>query len=60
MILPVGGLLIAVFVGWKWPYTDALRTAGLEAGVVGYLWRLLLRYVAPCLIVFILVGLAAA
>jgi NSS family neurotransmitter:Na+ symporter len=60
VILPVGGLLIAVFVGWKWPYTDALRTAGLEAGVVGYLWRLLLRYVAPCLIVFILVGLAAA
>lgn len=60
VILPVGGLLIAVFVGWKWPRAEALRTAGLEEGVVGYVWRLLLRYVAPCLIALILIGLAAA
>ncbi len=60
VILPVGGLFIAVFVGWKWSSADALRTAGLTRGLVGYVWRFLLRYVAPCLIILVLVGLAAA
>jgi NSS family neurotransmitter:Na+ symporter len=60
VILPVGGLFIAIFVGWKWSCADALRTAGLHQGVVGYVWRFLLRYVAPCLIILVLVGLAAA
>ncbi len=60
VILPVGGLLVAIFVGWKWSYADAVRTAGLQRGVVGYVWRLLLRYVAPFLITLILAGLAAA
>ncbi len=59
IILPAGGLLIAIFVGWKWSYVDAVRTAGLQQGVIGTAWRLLLRYVAPCSIVLILAGLAA-
>ncbi len=60
VILPVGGLLIAIFVGWKWPHAEALRTAGLHNGVTGYVWRLLLRYFAPCSIALILAGMAVA
>jgi neurotransmitter:Na+ symporter, NSS family len=60
VILPLGGLFIAIFVGWKWSVADALRTAGLHQGVIGYVWRFLLRFVAPCLIVLVLVGLVAA
>ena len=60
VILPVGGLIIAMFVGWKWSRTDAFRTAGLQDGVVARAWLLLLRFVAPCLIVLILAGLVTA
>ncbi|HUU71128.1 MAG TPA: sodium-dependent transporter [Burkholderiales bacterium] len=60
VLLPVGGLLIATFVGWKWSRTDAFQTAGLQDGVVGRAWLFLLRFVAPCLIVLILAGLVAA
>lgn len=60
VVLPLGGLLIAAFVGWRWSHADALRIAGIQTSAAGTLWRFLLRYVAPCLIALILVGLAVA
>ena len=32
LMLPLGGLFIAVFVGWRWSYADAVETAGLRPG----------------------------
>ena len=57
ILLPVGGLLIALFVGWSWSDEEALRIAGMSDGRAGRAWLFLLRFIAPCLIVLVLLGL---
>ena len=57
-MLPVGGLLTAIFVGWV---LDAkLTQAELEEGHGGFkmfgLWRFLLRFVCPVAICWIIVA----
>ncbi len=56
ILLPLGGVLIAAFVGWTWPRPSALQVAGLSDGWLGRAWLFVLRFVAPCLIVAILLG----
>ncbi len=58
ILLPVGGLLIALFVGWTWSREEALHVAGMYDGRAGRAWLFLLRFIAPCLIVLILLGFA--
>lgn len=53
-VLPVGGLLIALFVGWKLDRAAALREAGLEASSFGAVWLWLLRVLVPLAIAAIL------
>lgn len=50
--LPLGGLLIATFVGWRWGRRRALAAAGL-AGGWGRAWFATLRYAAPVAIVLV-------
>jgi len=57
IVLPIGGLVIAAFVGWAWLRPDALLAAGLQDGRLARAWLILLRYVAPCLIALIFVWL---
>jgi NSS family neurotransmitter:Na+ symporter len=56
IVLPVGGLLIALFVGWTWSSEEALRIAGMSDGRPGRAWLFLLRFVGPLLIVLVLAG----
>ena len=60
IILPLGGLLIAVFAGWIVPRTimrGELKNAG--DGMFRY-WRLMVRYVAPIVVfVTLLLGIDA-
>ncbi len=56
ILLPASGLLITIFVGWTWNSNEALRVAGIVTGWTGRVWLLLLRFVAPLLIVLILIG----
>ena len=56
ILLPVGGLLIALYVGWTWTSEEALRVAGLSDSRPGRAWLFLLRFIAPCLIVLVLFG----
>jgi NSS family neurotransmitter:Na+ symporter len=56
--LPIGGLLIAAFVGWAWPRSDAVEAAGMHDGRLAAAWLFLLRYAAPCLIALILIWAA--
>ncbi len=49
VMLPLGGLLTALFVGWKWgpQALSALSNEGEPRFALGPLWLLVLRYVAP-------------
>lgn len=55
-MLPAGGMLIALFVGWRWSRSEALEASDFGASLLGRTWIWLLRLVAPLLIVFILFG----
>jgi NSS family neurotransmitter:Na+ symporter len=50
--LPLGGLLIALFVGWSWGRGEALAAA-FGGSRLGVIWLWLLRLVAPAAIVLI-------
>lgn len=52
VLLPSGGLLTALLVGWRWS-APALRETALEGGRLGRLWIALLKFVIPPLIVAI-------
>jgi NSS family neurotransmitter:Na+ symporter len=55
LLLPVNGLLIAVFAGWVMSRKSTLEELGLQDKVGYRYWRFVLRYVAPvsiCLIFY--------
>lgn len=54
IILPVVGLIFAAFVGWSWPRHVALRESGFGATFLGKTWLVMLRYLAPAIIILIL------
>ena len=47
IMLPLGGLLIAIFVGWAMPSPDCRDELGLADSLAYRLWRFLLRYLCP-------------
>lgn len=51
--LPLGGMLIALFVGWRWGSRRAMLAAGMRSRGLGRTWLWLLRVVAPVAIVLI-------
>jgi len=56
VMLPLGGVLIAVFAGWVMRRASSVEELRLGSGSIVYQgWRLLIRYVAPaCVIVVFL------
>ncbi|AOM82075.1 sodium-dependent transporter [Salisediminibacterium beveridgei] len=53
IFLPLGGLMIALFVGWGWQKSDALKESDFGDTVFGNLWVFILRFVAPILILIV-------
>ncbi|MCU0930185.1 MAG: hypothetical protein MUE62_13935 [Burkholderiaceae bacterium] len=53
LLMPLNGLLIAVFVGWIWAGRDARHASGL-APPLARAWHALLRYGAPAVIAVVL------
>lgn len=55
IMLPIGGLLIALFVGWRLQRKVVLDETGMKGGPAFAAWYWLLRYIAPIgiLIVFL-------
>ncbi len=47
IMLPLGGALIALFAGWFMSRQDILEELGLSDGRAYFVWRFLIRYVAP-------------
>jgi len=63
VLLPFGGLMIAIFVGWIWSRTAVIAAAkeGAETLFESYpwfetLWFIFLKYVAPILIALVLLN----
>jgi NSS family neurotransmitter:Na+ symporter len=54
IMLPVSGLLTALFVGWRRSRKEALAEAGFGGRWLGPVWLWLVRLVAPALILTIL------
>lgn len=55
--LPIGGFFIALFVGWVWPVKNAVAELTAEGArfPAMKLWIVLIRYVCPLAILFIIV-----
>lgn len=56
LLLPLGGLLTAVFAGWIVTRDAAREELGISDGAVFRVWRFLIRYVAPVAIGAMLVA----
>lgn len=54
VVLPLGGLLFALFIGWGWQRSVALQEAGFTGRRLGTLWLFTLRYLTPVLVVLVL------
>ncbi len=56
IMLPIGGILIAVFVGWVMPASATREELDLPDSPLFRVWRFLLRYVCPIAIGGILIS----
>ncbi len=57
VLLPLGGLLIALFAGWKLPAFVLREELGIEHEGLYRLWRFMLRYLSPVAIVAVFLNL---
>ncbi|WP_373894517.1 sodium-dependent transporter [Virgibacillus natechei] len=55
-LLPIGGLIVVLFVGWGWNRRETFETADFKNPWIGKLWMILLRFVAPIMIIIILLA----
>lgn len=53
-LLPLSGLAIALFAGWHWRKADALAAIGFHQEWLARCWRFSIRYIAPAVIVIVL------
>jgi NSS family neurotransmitter:Na+ symporter len=54
LLLPVGGILIAIFVGWHVSRSTTLSAAGFDPPRLGPSWLWLLRYMVPLAVLLVL------
>ncbi|MBB6450213.1 NSS family neurotransmitter:Na+ symporter [Geomicrobium halophilum] len=54
--LPIGGLIVVLFVGWGWRSRVAFEEADFKNPVIAKLWLILIRFVAPLMIIIILLA----
>jgi len=56
LLMPIGGILIAVFVGWKLRPDELFKELGFRSPIIFKAWYFLLRFVAPLAILGILIA----
>jgi NSS family neurotransmitter:Na+ symporter len=56
VLLPVGGMLTALFAGWFVTRDAAREELGIRSGSSFQLWRFLIRFIAPVAIGMMLVA----
>jgi neurotransmitter:Na+ symporter, NSS family len=59
-LLPLGGLMVAIYVGWIWPRRHPIAeiVSGHRQQLVVRGWIMLLRYVAPAAVIIVLLNQA--
>lgn len=60
IFLPLGGLLLAIFVGWTWDRSTILKNSEIQDTWWGKTYLFCLQYVAPIAIVIVLIRGAGA
>ncbi|WP_226581526.1 sodium-dependent transporter [Halobacillus litoralis] len=53
ILLPLGGLSMALLVGWYFKKSEALEATDLTGSFIGQIWYPIVKYLAPFLIVLI-------
>jgi NSS family neurotransmitter:Na+ symporter len=56
VMLPLGGMLIAVFAGWRLARAASVAELGLGDGLAYRLWWVLIRYVTPVAVLIVLLN----
>lgn len=51
ILMPMGGILLAIFVGWQLPKRLLLDELGAHSGTVFFIWKAFLRYIVPAAII---------
>ena len=57
IMLPLGGLLIALFAGWVMKRQSSMDELGLGNGVLYSTWRVLVRFITPIAILIVFANL---
>ena len=55
IMLPLGGIFIAIFVGWVMKKQNVLEELQIKEGIIFNVWFFLLRFIAPVLVGLVLV-----
>lgn len=58
IMLPLGGLLIAVFAAWRMPRQASSDELGMGDGIRYRIWRALVRYLAPVAIILVFLNVS--
>lgn len=56
ILLPLGGVLIAIFAGWVMKETKVMKELGMQNQAVYIAWRIAIRIVAPLSILMVLLN----
>ncbi|MGB0632528.1 MAG: sodium-dependent transporter [Alphaproteobacteria bacterium] len=59
-LLPLGGVLVCLYIGWFWRRADAVEAADLTASPIAGLWIWLVRLVAPALVLLVVLDSSGA
>ena len=55
IMLPLGGIFIAIFVGWVMKKQDVLDELQIEEGMLFKIWFFIIRFVAPVMVGMVLI-----
>ena len=55
VLMPIGGLCYAIFIGWLLSRDMTMQALGLQDGLVFRSWRFLIRYVVPIVVLVIFI-----
>lgn len=56
IMLPLGGLLIAIFAGWIMREKDVANAVRMESPVIYKIWRFILKFIAPVAVTIVLIN----